>query len=85
MPTGDTYVDDRMQFGSRELVEREAADLAADAHAALGHDAANDAKTMISTRFDTIVWRCNTVAFAIASSPRAFLKLLYVLNVATPH
>ena len=83
-PTGDTYVDDRMQFGSRELVVREAADLATDARAALGHDAVNDAKTVISTRFDTIGWRCNTIAFTIAPSPRAVLKLLYVFNVATP-
>ena len=74
-----------MRFGSRELVEREAADLAADARAALGHDAVNDAKKIISTRFDTILgWRCNTVAFTIAPSPRAVLKLLYVFNVATP-
>ena len=83
-PTGDTYVDDRMRFGSRELVERKAADIAADARAALGQDAVNDAKTIISTKFDTIGWRCNTVAFTLAPSPRAALKLLYVFNVATP-
>ena len=83
-PTGDTYVDDRMQFGSRALVEREAVALSDDARAALGHDAVNDAKTIISTRFDTIGWRCNTVAFTVSPSPRAILKLIYVFNVATP-
>jgi hypothetical protein len=64
-PTGDTYVDDRMQFGSREFVIREAESFSADARAALGHDAVNDAKTIVSTRFDTIGWRCNTIAFTI--------------------
>ena len=57
--------------------------LAADARAALGHDAVNDVKTIVSTRFDTIGWRCNTVAFTISPSPRAILNFIYVFNVAT--
>jgi hypothetical protein len=73
-----------MQFGSHALVLREAEAFSADARAALGHDAVNDAKTIVSTRFDTIGWRCNTIAFTISPSPRAILKLIYVFNVATP-
>ena len=33
-PTGDTYVDDRMQFGARELVTKEAEMVAEDARSA---------------------------------------------------
>ena len=83
-PTGDTYVDDRMQFGSQELVVLEATRVAEDARAALGADAVNENKTIISTRLDMIGWRCNTIAFTISPSPRAILKLIYVFEVATP-
>ena len=84
-PTGDTYVDDRMQFGSHELVVNEATLVADDTRAALGADAVNEAKTVISTRLDMIGWRCNTIAFTVSPSPRAVLKLIYVFDVATPH
>jgi hypothetical protein len=65
-------------------VLREAAALTADARAALGHDAVNEAKTVISTRFDAIGWRCNTIAYTVSPSPRAILKLIYVFEIATP-
>jgi hypothetical protein len=73
-----------MQFGSHEVVVTEASELSRDAREALGGDAVNEAKTVISTRLDMIGWRCNTITFTVSPSPRAVLKLLYVFNVATP-
>jgi hypothetical protein len=82
--TGVTYVDDRIQFGSKQRVETEVDNFSADAREALGPTAVNAAKTIISTAFDAIGWRFNTIDGTVAPSPRAVLKLIYVFNVATP-
>ena len=81
--TGVTYVDDRVQFGSRQVIMDEVDNFAADARAAMGDAAINDAKTVTSTRLDTIGWRCDTIQATVAPSPRAVLKLIYVFNVLT--
>ena len=54
------------------------------ARAAFGDTAVNAGKTVLSTSFDTIGWRFNTIEGTVAPSPRAVLKLIYVFNVATP-
>ena len=81
--TGVTYVDDRIQFGSRQVIMDEVERFAKDARAAMGDAAINDAKTVTSTRLDTIGWRCDTIQATVAPSPRAVLKLIYVFNVLT--
>jgi hypothetical protein len=73
-----------MQFGAHDLVTDEADMVAKDARNALGADAVNESKTIISTRLDMIGWRCNTIVFTVSPSPRAVLKLIYVFEVMTP-
>ena len=83
-PTGVTYVDNRLQFGAKHILEPEIAAFTADARAAFGDTAVNAEKTVLSTSFDTIGWRFNTIEGTVAPSPRVVLKLIYVFNVATP-
>ena len=45
-----------MQFRAHELVVKEATMIAEDARAALGADAVNEVKTIISNRLDMIGW-----------------------------
>ena len=52
--TGVTYVDDRVQFGSRHTLEAEIEAFSSDARGALGPTAINDSKTILSTAFNTI-------------------------------
>ena len=82
--TGVTCVDDRVQFGSRPLLEAEIVAFSTDARGVLGPTAVNDAKTILSTPFDTIGWRFNTVEGTVAPSPPALLTLIYVFCVTTP-
>ena len=82
--TGVTYVDDRVQFGPRQTLEAEIEAFSSDARGALGPTAVNDAKTILSTSFDTIGWRFNTIEGTVTPSPRAFLKLGYAFCMATP-
>ena len=81
--TGVTYVDDRIQFGSRQLIMAEVDDFSTDARAAMGIAVINDTKTVTSTRLDTIGWRCDTIRATVSPSPRAVLKLIYVFSVLT--
>ena len=69
--TGVTYVDDRVQFGARNVLEAEIENFTQDARATIGVLAVNDAKTVLSTAFDTIGWRFKTIARTIAPSPCA--------------
>ena len=82
--TGVTYVDDRVHFGPRHLLEAEIEAFSADARGVLGPTAVNDAKTILSTAFDTIRWRFNTIEGTVAPSPWAFLKLVNAFCGATP-
>jgi hypothetical protein len=82
--TGVTYVDDRIQFGPKHVLESEIDAFSADAREALGSSAVNAAKTTLSTAFDTIGWRFNTIEGTVSPSPRAVMKLIYIFNVATP-
>ena len=61
--------------GSHELVLKEATMVAEDARAALGADAVNEAKTIISNRLDMIGGRCNAVTFTVSPIPRACMCL----------
>ena len=83
-PTGVTYVDDRVQFGARLRLEDEIEKFSSDACGTLGPTAVNHAKTVLSTCFDTIGWRFNTIEGTVSPSPRAIIKLIYVFSVATP-
>ena len=62
--TGVTYVDDRVQFGPRPLLEVEIEAFSADARGVL--------KKILSTAFDTIGWRFNTIEGTVAPSPPSF-------------
>ena len=83
-PTGSTYVDDRVQFGTHDQIVGEATSYSCTARALLGDDAVNDNKTLIGQTIDAIGWRCDTKSLVVAPSAKAILKLFNLFFVVVP-
>ena len=80
---GDSYVDDDIKCGPKNLLDHELIEIKADIMA-LGDDAYNEKKEILETRCEILGMLCDNQTKLICLPPRAFFKLIYAFFLSTP-